>query len=191
MKEVYSTHQVAKLCHVHLTTVINWVNEGVLKAYATPGGHRRIKRDDLFDFMKKFNIPLPSHLQPGATKKILVIDDDIDALEELKDALSDGDYVMDFALSGFEAGRKIYRRRPDLILLDFKMPGMDGFQVCDFIKGDVETAHIDIIAITSLTTDEEKERIQKCGVREYIAKPIDIDVLKKTINDILYTTKSV
>jgi len=56
MKSVLSTYQVANLCNVHLTTVINWVNEGVLPAYTTPGGHRRIKKEDFLEFAKKYQV---------------------------------------------------------------------------------------------------------------------------------------
>ena len=60
--KVLTTHQVAKECNVHHTTVINWVTEGKLKAYTTPGGHRRISEEDLVKFMKKYEIPIPDKI---------------------------------------------------------------------------------------------------------------------------------
>ncbi|MFH1847516.1 MAG: helix-turn-helix domain-containing protein [Candidatus Omnitrophota bacterium] len=59
METVFSTCQVAKITNVHHTTVFNWVKEGKINAYITPGGHRRIKKQDLLDFMKTYNIPIP------------------------------------------------------------------------------------------------------------------------------------
>ena len=61
-KDFYTTHQVSKFCGVYPTTVINWVEEEKLPAYTTPGGHRRIKRDDLIKLMKKNNMPIPEEL---------------------------------------------------------------------------------------------------------------------------------
>jgi excisionase family DNA binding protein len=182
--KVFTTYQVAGFCKVHHTTVINWVNEGVLKAYTTPGGHRRIKGEDIIEFMKKYRMPLPEKKGRKA-KRILIVDDDIEFLEELREALEGGGYELDCALNGFEAGRKIYTKKPDLILLDFKIPGLDGFQVCEVMHKDVDTAHIPVIAITSLKSEEDVARIKKCGVKKYLQKPLDIDQLKKSITKIL------
>ncbi|MFA5087496.1 MAG: response regulator [Candidatus Omnitrophota bacterium] len=183
-KNVLSTYQVAKMCQVHHTTVINWVKEGMLKAYATPGGHRRIERDDLTAFLRKYNMPLPAEMKKKIYR-ILMVDDDPEALWELKEALSSNDLKLDFALNGFEAGRKIYRWKPDLILLDFKMPGMDGFQVCEVLHKDKETMHIPVIAVTVLNSEEDIKKIKKYGVKAYICKPVDVSQLKDLITNTL------
>jgi excisionase family DNA binding protein len=60
--KVFTTHQVAKKCNVHHTTVINWINEDRLTAYTTPGGHRRVTEEGLIRFMKKYQIPMPDSL---------------------------------------------------------------------------------------------------------------------------------
>jgi len=182
--KVYTTHQIAKSCNVHHTTVINWVNEGKLKAYTTPGGHRRVKEDELIKFMKKYEIPIPEKIL-SKRKKILVVDDDIEALEELKQALGGDGFELDFASNGFEAGRKIYTKKPDLILLDFKMPGLDGFEVCKILRMYEDTNDIPIIAVTVLNTKDDIKKIKACGVKEYIPKPVNIEKLLKAIRGIL------
>ena len=181
-REVFSTYQAAHVCNVHHTTVINWVKEGILKAYTTPGGHRRVKREDLIAFMQGYKIPIPESMHKSL-KQVLVVDDDIEALEEYKDALSGSGFELDFAVDGFEAGMKIYRQRPDLILLDFKMPGLDGFQVCDILHRDEETKDIPVIAAAVLSSEEEIDKIKDCGVKNYFSKPIDMDKLIKSIKD--------
>ncbi len=181
--DVLSTYKAAQLCNVHLTTIINWVNAGRLKAYTTPGGHRRIKLADLLEFMKKYGIPGPEGIR--SEKRVLVVDDDTEALDELKEALRGQGFVLDFATDGFEAGRKVYGDKPDLILLDFKMPGMDGFQVCEILRKDKRTENIPIFAITVLDRPEDVARIKKSGVKEYISKPVDVAklivLIKKTL----------
>lgn len=185
MKEkVYTTYQVASLCAVHHTTVINWIDEGVLKGYTTPGGHRRVKKEDLLGFMKKYKIPLPEEMA-SHLHRVLIVDDDIEFLEELREALDGDGLELDCALNGFEAGRKVYKKKPDIILLDFKIPGIDGFQVCEILHKDEDTARIPIIAITSLKSEEDVLRIKKCGVRRYLSKPLNIDELKLTIAKVL------
>jgi len=182
--KVYTTYEVAGLCGVHHTTVINWIDDGSLKGYTTPGGHRRVKYLDMIEFMKKYRIPLPEEIV-ARNKRILIVDDDIEFLEELRSALDGQGFDLDCALNGFEAGRKVYKRKPDLILLDFKIPGLDGFQVCEVLHRDEDTSRIPIIAITSLNSEEDIQRIKKCGVRKYMGKPLDIEALKETIAKIL------
>jgi excisionase family DNA binding protein len=184
-RAVFSTHQAARLCNVHHTTVISWVKEGKLKAYATPGGHRRIKEEELRDFMQKYELPMPEEMTRRGKKTVLVVDDDPVMLEELKESLRGKGFNLDFASSGFEAGRKIYRKKPDLILLDFKMPGMDGFEVCEILYRDKETVNIPVIAITVLTADEDVRKIKACGVKEYMSKPLNINKLLELIDKLL------
>ncbi|MCK5491593.1 MAG: excisionase family DNA-binding protein, partial [Candidatus Omnitrophica bacterium] len=95
-KNVYSTHQIAEICHVHYTTVIIWIEDGKLNAYTTPGGHRRIKKPVLVEFLKKYNLPLPEELLTSHMR-ILIVDDDADYLEEIKVALSGYGFDLDFA----------------------------------------------------------------------------------------------
>ena len=181
---VFTTHQAAKECNVHHTTVINWVNEGKLKAYTTPGGHRRIDEDDLMKFMKKYQIPVPEKLI-SKLKRILIVDDDIEFLEELKTALDSNAFDLDFASNGFEAGRKIYTKRPNLILLDFKMPGLDGFEVCKILHMYDDTKNIPIFAVTVLKEKDQIKKIKASGVKEYIPKPVDTAKLIRLIKEIL------
>jgi len=116
---------------------------------------------------------------------VLVVDDEKDVLDELSEALAGHGFDMEFASDGFEAGRKIYRHRPDLVLLDFKMPGMDGFQVCEVMRKDKETASIPIIAVTALSSSEDRVRILASGVNRYIPKPVDVRKLLEVIKELL------
>ena len=61
--EVLTTYQISKYCKVSLTTVANWDEQGLLPAYKTPGGHRRVKKADLVEFLKKYNMPVPDELK--------------------------------------------------------------------------------------------------------------------------------
>ncbi|MFH1691815.1 MAG: response regulator [Candidatus Omnitrophota bacterium] len=182
--EIFSTFEISKICNVHHTTVICWIKEKKLLAYLTPGGHRRVKKEDLLDFMCKFSIPIPDTLA-RSNKSILVVDDDREALDELSSALRAEGFEVNLAFSGFEAGKKVYVSKPDLILLDFMMPGMDGFEVCSILKSDKETASIPIIAVTALNGGDEVEKIKKCGVKLYFSKPLDLARLIKAVRDVL------
>lgn len=180
-KSFYTTHQISKFCNVYPTTVINWIKEGMLPAYTTPGGHRRIKREDLLKLMQKNNMPIPQELTKGDKNKVLVIDDDPRILKMIKTVLSsEKDLEVLTAESGFQAGLTVSLWMPDIILLDMLMPDIDGFEVCRRLKADEKTKDIPIIAITVLKDPKEIKRMNSCGITDYISKPFKVqDLIEK------------
>ena len=89
------------------------------------------------------------------------------------------------ASSGFEAGAKVVKFKPDLILLDLFMPEMSGFEVCRQIKKDRETSHIKILALTGYDSKVNRERIMEAGADDYMSKPVMRDVLLRHVEDLL------
>ena len=96
-RNILTTYDISKYCEVSFMTVIDWVNQGKLPAYKTPGGHRRIKKDDLVTFLKKHEMPIHPDLK-HKVKKILVVDDEpniVNVILELREnditALGDAD----------------------------------------------------------------------------------------------------
>lgn len=186
-KEFYTTHEASKLCKVYPSTIINWIKEGLLPAYSTAGGHRRIKRDDLINFMKLHNMPLPEELLKERDKyRILVIDDDPKILKMIETILSSyKNLEVKTAKSGFEAGLLISNWQPDLITLDFLMPQMDGFEVCKKLREDKKTKDIPILAITVLKEDKELKRMFDVGINDHLSKPFVAQELVKKIEKLL------
>ncbi len=182
--KLFTTYEVASILGVHHTTIINWVKEKKLKAFVTPGGHRRIKKEDIKSFAEEYNIPILNEFDKK-NKLVLIVDDNQDILDELSEALNGNNFEIDTATDGFQAAKKIYENNPDLILLDFKMLGMDGFEVCNVLKNDKKTARIPIFAVTSLSSDEDREKIKRCGVKEFFPKPIDIEKILKKIKKVM------
>src|SRR5215467_7484521 len=74
-KTIYTTHEVSRLLHVNPRSVINWIEQSLLQSYRTPGGHRRIRHDDLLAFLRKHQIPTPASLIEGKFS-VLIVDDD-------------------------------------------------------------------------------------------------------------------
>ena len=184
-KPVFTTFEAAKICHVSPLSIINWVNAGRLSAFRTPGGHRRIRREDLILFMQDNGLPLPEELQPASgRKKVLIVDDERAICQLLSDhltSLPEKPYDVSTASDGFEAGRLVGTFRPDVVVLDLRMAGMDGFQVCKTIKADPETAGTLVIAITGYHTPETESRILECGAIRCFAKPVDLGTLSSFI----------
>ena len=187
-KPVFTTFETAKLCHVSPLSIINWVNAGRLPAFRTPGGHRRIRRDDLIRFMRDTGIPLPDDLREGSGRpKVLVVDDEASIRELLAEHLTTRGTPFEAlaASDGFEAGRLMATFRPDVVLLDLRMPGLDGFQVCRTIKADPETSSTIVVAMTGYFSPETESRILECGAVRCFAKPVEPSTLSAFIDSIL------
>jgi excisionase family DNA binding protein len=192
-KSVYTTFETAKLCHVSPLSIINWVNAGRLPAFRTPGGHRRIRREDLVRFMRDNGIPLPEELREGSGKwKVLVVDDEASIRELLAEHLTTraNSYEVLTAADGFEAGRLVATFRPDVVMLDLRMPGLDGFQICRTIKADPETSSTVVIAMTGFYSPETESRILECGAVRCFAKPVEPGTLSSFIDSIFEQQRS-
>jgi len=186
-KSVFTTFETAKLCHVSPLSIINWVNAGRLPAFRTPGGHRRIRREDLIRFMRDSGIPLADELKEGSGRfKVLVVDDEANIRDVLVEHLSTREtgYEVMTAADGFEAGRLVATFRPDVVLLDLRMPGMDGFQICRTIKADPDTASTVVIAMTGYFSPETEARIQECGAVRCFAKPVEPSTISAFIDTV-------
>ncbi|MEO1593222.1 MAG: response regulator, partial [Cyanobacteria bacterium J06632_22] len=102
---------------------------------------------------------------------ILIVDDVPANLDVLSETLTTAGYDVAIATSGDRALKRLARITPDLILLDIKMPGMSGFEVCQQIKADALRAAIPIIFITALTDTDSKTRGFELGAVDYVTKP--------------------
>lgn len=186
-EKVLTTFQAADYCQVSPFTIRNWVESGVLPGYKTPGGHRRILKRDLDEFLKKHGMPRPEEIAASGRKRILVVDDD----ESVNDFVSkvvaevDGEAEVAAARDGFEAGAKVISFKPDVVILDLRMPGLDGFQVCERIKGDPAVAGATVIGITGYFSEEHESRFISCGGSKLLKKPLDVDALKKAVGEAL------
>ncbi len=179
-KKLYTTHEVARLIGVTPITVIRWLESGKFKCYTTVGGHRRIDHDELVRFAKSYNLPWQGEvIRPNQKESVvLAVDDEPDVLELLRDILSSvQDLKLVEATNGFSAGAKLVEQPPDLILLDFLMPELDGFEFCHFVKQDARFKHIPIIAVTALNTEPSLVKIKAAGVNEIVTKPFNSDYL--------------
>ncbi len=181
-KNFYTTHEASKFCNVYPTTVINWIKEGLLPAYTTPGGHRRIKKDDLLKLMQKNNMPIPEELTKNDKFKVLIIDDDPKILQMVKAILSPEESLeLSCAQNGFQAGLTIPSWMPDIILLDMLMPEIDGFEVAQRLKADAKTKDIPIIAVTVLKSPQDLQKMNSAGITDHLSKPFKSEELLKKI----------
>lgn len=109
---------------------------------------------------------------------VLVVDDDITTVKFIAQAIK-SEYEVIFALSAIECLQKASQAvKPDLILLDVKMPKVDGFEICDTLKSTPETQHIPVVFITSAKLASDQVKGFELGATDYLTKPIDTKILK-------------
>ncbi|MFH1152955.1 MAG: response regulator [Pseudomonadota bacterium] len=104
---------------------------------------------------------------------ILTVDDNPQNIQLLGKLLSDNGYDVGIAQNGSQAMNFLKKDKPDLILLDIMMPGMDGYQVCEKIKTNISTRHIPIIFITAKTETSDIVKGFEAGCVDYVTKPFN------------------
>ena len=177
-----STFAIANLLHVDPGSVANWIDQNLLKAHRTPGGHRRVAVEDLLDFLRKHNMPIPDELNTSPPK-VLVVDDEPAITQLISRAIKSAhpDYEILEAHDGFTAGTICGTQKPDVVILDLRMPGIDGYEVCRQIKGQESTRHVEVIAITAYPSPNGEKSILECGARICLNKPLEMDELLKEL----------
>jgi len=183
-KEVLTTGEVARLCHVTIRTVIKWFEKGHLKGYKIPGSRdRRFAREDVLQFMKEHGIPLTDRdLEPSARKRVLVVDDDEAVLAILEEYLRQiGLFEWQTARNGYEAGLKTHSFRPHLLLTDYNLGDITGVQVAESVRADPELTDMRIVVVSGVLSEPEAGDLRNRGIDDFLRKPFTFEQVRDTI----------
>jgi two-component system, OmpR family, response regulator RpaA len=186
-KKIFTTGEAAQVCKVSQQTIIRCFDSGRLSGFRVPGSKfRRIPRAELIRFMQTNGIPLDP--LEGGRKRILIVDDDSAVNELLVDVLSrEGNFEVQTAMTGYEAGLLTESFKPHLMILDYMLPDINGNIVCERIKGRESTKDTSIIFISGVVDEREVRGLLDAGADDFIRKPFDIDALIDRINELLET----
>ena len=116
---------------------------------------------------------------------ILVVDDEDAIRAVLRLILVHAGYEVAEAENGEDALKKVQEEKPDLMILDVMMPGMDGFSVCEQIREDSETADMPVFMLSARTDSRSRNRGKQVGATKYLTKPLAPDQLLFHINETL------
>ncbi|HUI72706.1 MAG TPA: response regulator [Spirochaetia bacterium] len=188
---IFSALEVADICGVVNQTAINWIKNGFLKAFMTPGGQYRVYAEDLLAFLSSRGMRIPQELQESDEntadwRRILIVDDDENINTLLKRFLTRRlpSYTIVQAFDGFEAGKHISEMKPGVILLDIGLPGIDGHKLCKRIKEDPLLGSPVIVAITGLPDSTLEKTVLGEGADAFFTKPLDFEKLCARIEEL-------
>ena len=123
------------------------------------------------------------------TKKILIVEDDESVLQLLLEVFRLEDYEVLCAKDGEEALRIVREDNPEVILLDVRLPKMDGYEVCKSIKSDSTTSRIKVIMLSGITQEYEINEAKKVGMDAFIKKPFSPTSLVEKVEVLLRSDK--
>ena len=133
---------------------------------------------------------LPNGSSNGVVRpRVLIVDDERKNRQLIEVMLGDEHYELATASSGEEALARILARRPDLVLLDVMMPGMDGYQVAARLKGDPATARLPIIMLSALSDRNSMSHGRAAGAEAFLAKPVNGGELRQQVQKLLGEAK--
>lgn len=187
-KEYLTPQEVAELLKVSPVTVRQWAQKGGLKAFTTPGGHRRFHKNDVLSFAANRGVRASSN----KGRKLLIVDDDVLLAGFLHEVFKNTEEAYDVKVvhDGFTAGTFIQSFLPDVILLDIMMPGVNGIQVCHFLKQNASTAHIRVVAMTGYPTQELMNEILDAGADMCLQKPLKVNDVIEAVDSVFRTVKA-
>lgn len=190
-REFCTTREAAEVLGVSLRTAQLWVDSGILQAWKTEGGHRRISVDSVEKLMRTGNSAQPG--SANGTKagvpvdltrlKILVVEDDNTLIKLYRTYIGSWNLPLQIstAMNGYEALMLIGREQPDLMIADLSMPGMDGFQMIRTLAGSSFREGMEIVVVTGM---EDEAIAAQGGLPENIKvfhKPIPFVELRAMV----------
>ncbi len=181
-KQSFSTSEVAAYCHVTPDTIRKWAEADRIRVFKTPGGHRRIRREDLLKFLNDNNIPIHTDLNEAGIR-ILVVEPETTAATVIRRFLdrSRNAFVVDNATDAFEAGRKIASTNPDVVFFDVRLPGVDAFDIFRLIAHTEGLSQIKLIALVPPADHDLASRATESGAALSLRKHFTPDDLRRAL----------
>ena len=128
---------------------------------------------------------MPKHKPADKSQTVLLIDDETQWLDLIREALSDESYTVITASSGESALKKIQRKKPDLIVSDVRMPVINGFDLFEKVKSDPKFQKIPYVFMSSIDDFDARKTARELGADDYLEKPFDAEGIKHAVLDLL------
>ena len=184
--EVCSTREAADRLGVSLRTVQLWSEAGLLRAWKTPGGPRRILTASVEELLQRRE-GVTGRRAPRGAFQVLVVEDEPDFRRLFELHLRSWGLPIDLISvpSGFEALLQMGASRPDLLITDLRMPGIDGFEMLRALKASGALGELEIIVVTALTAHTIAERGGLPEGVTVIFKPLHFAELRQRLAELI------
>lgn len=171
-----TSSEVGELLQVNPSSVKKWVDDGLLLAFRTPGGHRRIRAADLVAFLVEHQMPIPNVLQDAAKKRLVVADHDADHLKGLSRSLKRFADRIDAVVTtnAVDALVAIGSFHPQALLLDAQLPGLDVLDACRRLHKNPATKDIAVYLFAPSFTSALEQKAREAGAARCLEKPLDL-----------------
>lgn len=174
------TNEAAEYIGVSRSSLTNWVKQGLLGGATTPGGHYRFSYSELDEFAKKRG--LTTRNRQSDDFRILLIEDDEQFREFIKDALDVfNGYELRETVDGMQGALMVGTWKPDLIILDLRMPNMNGMDFLRMLRKDDKISDVKIIVASAYLTEEIKKDLNDMNVEIVLEKPVRLAKLIASI----------
>jgi excisionase family DNA binding protein len=182
-KNVLTTGDVAKICHVAPRTVSKWFDNGQLKGYRIPGSKdRRIPVSELIRFMKMHN--MPTSALPVGKIRVLIADSNEETASALSDVLqNEADYEVKTVRSNFGTGAIVHKFAPHVLLVSLLSEDIDAMSICECIHTHEDLRTIKIIALVNGLSDSETEALLQKGFDGYVPYSADAKEVIRRIEE--------
>ncbi len=186
-KKPLGVGQIAAICRVSKKTVLNWIYDGALKAFTTYGGHYRVWPVNLNKFLDTAGMDIPFDFVDDTSTNILIIDDEQPYAQMLKSVISAAlpNAGITTTNDGFEGLLLIGEIKPQLVILDLKMPKLNGMQVLELLRKRKTDHNMKILVISGYLDDETREQLSKTSADASLDKLSDISQLVKTVGALI------
>lgn len=181
-KEVFTTFDVAKLCHCNITSVKNWIEKGNIRAFRTPGGHWRIERDVLSAFMDRQAMPNP--FNSTGLKRVVVVTSDPALTEKLRRKLGRNVEVIG-AYNATEASLFVGDSKPDCLVVDLKLEGLAPMVYLKTIRALPHFNPMQIIAWTESDDLDFEQGARNAGLNDFVRQKEGFEQLSERVSHAL------
>ncbi len=173
-KEIFTTFDVAKICHVNITSIKNWIEQGKIRAFRTPGGHWRIEKKTLMDFLDRHGMPNP--FIKRHTKQLVVVTSDPALTERLRRAMG-REVEVTGAYNALEAAFFSGCLMPECVVVDLKLEGLDGLEFVKIVRSVPRFNQTRITAFTNTDSVDFEHEARAAGVDDFVRHTDGFDAL--------------
>jgi len=188
MKKVLTTFETAKFLGVSPYTIRLWIIKGLLPAYSTPGGHRRIKVEELDDFLKKNRMPIPEKLFAGKWRALLAgFRGRREEVRRIKEGLKG--FECSSSASDTETGFLLMKLTPGVVIADLDADACSWREIARMVRSNPEISHMHMIGFSWNVTRRLVSEAERAGFYNVLSKPADPAELKRIIREIFGTAR--